>query len=90
METTTIDLLPEESGTEPNPDDTTSPEGGENGTEPGGNEINPPITDNDNIIDSIADKFGVTSDQLLMIAGGSLAALVLLIIVIAAIKRKRR
>jgi hypothetical protein len=47
-------------------------------------------TDAKNFIDSIADKVGVTSDQLLMIAGGSLAALVLLIIVIAAIKRKRR
>lgn len=47
-------------------------------------------TDAKSFIDSIADKVGVTSDQLLMIAGGSLAALVLLIIVIAAIKRKRR
>ena len=89
METATIDPLTEESGTEPNPDDPTSPEGGETGTEPGENETNPPITNNDNIIDSIADKFGVTSEQLLIIAGGSLAALVLLIIVIVAIKRKR-
>lgn len=47
-------------------------------------------TDAKNFIDSIADKVGVTSDQLLILAGGSLAALVLLIIVIAAIKRKRR
>ena len=56
----------------------------ESGTEP----------DNDfgimDFIDSIADKIGVPSDQLLMVAGGSLAVLVLLIIVIAAIKRKRR
>ena len=59
-------------------------------------EVNPnyePADENSgvkNFIDSIADKVDVTSDQLLMIAGGSLAALVLLIIVIAAIKRKRR
>ncbi len=53
---------------------------------------NKPDNDSDvtDFIDSIADKIGVTSDQLLMIAGGSLAALVLLIIVIAAIKRKCR
>ena len=47
-------------------------------------------SDTKNFIDSISDKIGVTSDQLLMIAGGSLAALVLLIIVIVTIKRKRR
>lgn len=84
-----VENKPEDS-TEPKPDDTTSPDEGETGTEQGESETNPPITNNDNIIDSIADKIGVTSDQLLMIAGGSLAALVLLIIVIAAIKRKRR
>jgi hypothetical protein len=57
-----------------------------------GTDPNEPGNDSDvtDFIDSIADKVGVTSDQLLMIAGGSLAALVLLIIVIAAIKRKRR
>ena len=57
-----------------------------------GTDPNKPDNDSDvtNFIDSIADKVGVTSDQLLMIAGGSLAALVLLIIVIVAIKRKRR
>jgi len=57
-----------------------------------GTDPNEPDNDSDvtDFIDSIADKVGVTSDQLLMIAGGSLAALVLLIIVIAAIKRKRR
>ena len=85
METATIDPLPEESGTEPNPDDTTSPDESETN----------PTTSNDttvdtNFIDSIADKIGVTSNQLLMIAGGSLVALVLLIIVIVTIKRKRR
>jgi hypothetical protein len=47
-------------------------------------------TNNDNIIDSIADKVGITSDQLLILVGGTLTALVLLIIVIAAIKSKRR
>ena len=57
-----------------------------------GTDLNKPDNDSDvtDFIDSIADKVGVTSDQLLMLAGGSLAALVLLIIVITAIKRKRR
>jgi hypothetical protein len=41
METATIDPLSEESGTEPNPDDTTSPDEGETGTEPGERETNP-------------------------------------------------
>ena len=84
METTSIDPLPEGSGTEPNPDDTTSPE--DPGTDP-----NKPDNDSDvmDFIDSIADKVGISSDKLLMIAGGSLAALVLLIIVIAAIRRRR-
>ena len=63
------------------------PEGGETETNPTSPDD---TTDDKNFTDSIADKIGVTSDQLLMIAGGSLAALILLIIVIAAIKRKRR
>jgi hypothetical protein len=88
METATIDSLTEESGTEPNPDDTTSPDEGETGTEQGESETNPPITNNDNIIDSIADKVGVTSDQLFMISGGFFAALLITILVILAIKRK--
>ena len=56
-----------------------------------GTDPNKPDNDSDvtDFIDSIADKIGVTSDQLLMIAGGSLAALVLLIIVIVAIRRRR-
>ncbi len=62
----------------------TSPDSTENSDESGNISM---IID---FINSIADKFGVTSNQLLMIAGGSLAALVLLMIVIAAIKRKRR
>jgi len=84
METATIDPLLEGSGTEPNPDDTTSPE--DPGTDP-----NKPDNDSDvmDFIDSIADKVGISSDKLLMIAGGSLVALVLLIIVIAAIRRRR-
>jgi len=69
-------------------------------------EPDPPVTDPDDpsttpnnpdkdsdlqdFIDSTADKFGITSDQLLLIAGGSLAALVLLIVIIVAVKRKRR
>lgn len=85
METATIDPLPEESGTETDPN---------NPTDPGTTEKDPNTPGNDSdimdFVNSIADKIGVTSDQLLMIAGGSLAALVLLIIVIAAIKRKRR
>ena len=67
-------------------------------------ETDPPTTDPDNpidpdnpnndfnimdFIDFIADKVGVTSNQLLMIAGGSLAGLLLLIIVISAIGRRR-
>jgi len=85
METSTIDPLPEGSGTETEPNDPTNPD--DPGTEP-----NNPDKDSDlqDFIDSTADKFGITSDQLLLIAGGSLAALVLLIIVIVAIKRKRR
>lgn len=57
-----------------------------------GTDSNKPDNDSNitDFIDSIADKVGITSDQLLILAGGSLAALVLLIIVIAAIKRKRR
>lgn len=84
METASIDPLPEGSGSEPNPDDTTSPDNP--GTDP-----NKPDNDSDvmDFIDSIADKVGISSDKLLMIAGGSLAALVLLIIVIAAIRRRR-
>ena len=84
IETASIDPLPEGSGTEPNPDDTTSPE--DPGTDP-----NKPDNDSDvmDFIDSIADKVGISSNKLLMIAGGSLAALVLLIIVIAAIRRRR-
>ena len=90
IETSAIAPLPEESGTETNPEDTTSPEGGETNTNPSENETNPPITNNDNIIDSIANKVGVTSDKLLIIVGCSLAVLVLLIIVIATVKRKHR
>ena len=69
-------------------------------------EPDPPVTDPDDpsttpnnpdkdsniqdFIDSTADKLGITSGQLLLIAGGSLAALVLLIVIIVAVKRKRR
>ena len=85
METAAIDPLPEGSGTETDPN---------NPTDPGTTEKDPNTPSNDSdimdFVNSIADKIGVTSDQLLMIAGGSLAVLVLLIIVIAAIKRKRR
>ena len=45
-------------------------------------------TDAKNFIDSIADKVGVTSDQLFMISGGFFAALLITILVILAIKRK--
>lgn len=84
METASIDPLPEESGTEPNPDDTTSPDESEtNPTTPDD------TTSGTDFIDSIANKVGIPKDQLLIIAGGSLAALVLLIVVVAAIKRKR-
>lgn len=74
-----------EDTTPSNPSDTVTPDNP-------GTDLNTPDNDSDvtDFIDSIADKVGVTSDQLLMIAGGSFAALVLLIIVIAAIKRKRR
>ena len=74
-----------EDTTPSNPSDTVTPDNP-------GTDLNTPDNDSDvtDFIDFIADKVGVTSDQLLMIAGGSLAALVLLIIVIAAIKRKRR
>ena len=71
--------------TDPKPDDTTSPDNP--GTDPNKPDNDSDVTD---FIDSIADKVGITSDQLLILAGGSLAALVLLIIVIATIKRKRR
>lgn len=56
-----------------------------------GTDPNKPDNDSDvmDFIDSIADKVGISSDKLLMIAGGSLAALVLLIIIIAAIRRRR-
>ena len=64
-----------------------------NPTDPGTTEKDPNTPGNDSdimdFVNSIADKIGVTSDQLLMIAGGSLAALVLLIIVIAVIRRRR-
>lgn len=56
-----------------------------------GNEPNNPDNAFDimNFISFIANKIGVTSDQLLMIAGGSLAVLVLMIIIIVAIRRRR-
>ena len=85
METATIDPLTEESGTEPKPDDTTSPDNP--GTDP-----NKPDDDSDimDFIDSIADKIGVAMEKLLIIVCGSLAVLVLLFIVIVSLKRKRR
>ena len=75
----------EDTTTPSNPSDTVTPDNPETGP-------NKPDNDSDvtDFIDSIADKVGVSSDQLLILAGGSLAALVLLIIVIVVIKRKRR
>ena len=66
-----------------NPSDTVTPDNP--GTDPNTPDNDSNVTD---FIDSIADKVGVTSDQLLIIAGGSLVVLVLL--VIAAFRRKRR
>lgn len=85
VETASIDPLPAGSETEPDPDDTTSPDGVETN----------PTTSNDttsdtDFMDSMANKVGIPKDQLLIIAGSSVAVLVLLIVVIAVIKRKRR
>ena len=66
-----------------NPSDTVTPDNP--GTDPNTPDNDSAVMD---FIDSITDKVGVTSDQLLIIAGGSLVVLVLL--VIAAFRRKRR
>lgn len=91
-ETTILDELTikvSEKVTETDPP-TTDPD---NPIDPNNPGTDPNKPDNDfnitDFIDSIADKVGISSDKLLMIAGGSLAALVLLIIVIAAIRRRR-
>lgn len=84
----TIQVSENETETDPPTTDPDNPIDSDNpGTGPNKPDNDSNITD---FIDSIADKVGATSDQLLILAGGSLAALVLLIIVIAAIKRKRR